>query len=81
MKINKISSQKIKKTPETNVSNNNVTDTFRHDLKNPLTVMKCYLELISMELGSNSKDLTTKKYIQLIDGQIEKMVKMLSKNS
>jgi signal transduction histidine kinase len=46
---------------------------FCHDLKNPLTVMKCNLEL----LGAEKPTLKLKKFIKVMDGEIEKMLKIM----
>ena len=57
----------------------NSLEDFSHDLKTPLTVMKCNLELLSMDIERGKKDLKLQKFIKLMETQIERMNRILTK--
>lgn len=50
-----------------------------HDIKNPLTVVKLYLDLVKANLDNNKK--IKKEWINTIDSEIDRTVKLINKFS
>jgi len=66
--------QKISKHPK-NISFSD----FCHDLRTPLTVMKCHIELLLMN-REKGLDKDVVKTLKLLDKEIKRMTDMLSKS-